>query len=309
MRIAVIGCGAMGSVYAARLASGGNDVTAVTRNVAHATAMARSGLVLSGPDGTRTVRVAASASPPAETFDLVVLAVKAGDVASAAPTLMPLLGPHTLVVTLQNGLGSAEVAADAIGADRLVVGIATAFGASLPAPGHVQHTAMRSLKLGAYGGLDATRVEEVASVWRTGGFDADTVADIAAMQWEKLICNVAYSGPCALSGLTVGEVMDHEQLGQVSRRAAVEAWETARALDIGIDVADPVEHALAFGRQVRAAKPSALLDHEAGRVSEIAVINGAVPREAAKAGRDAPVNATIAALALAREQAWTRPAG
>jgi 2-dehydropantoate 2-reductase len=121
------------------------------------------------------------------------------------------------------------------------------------------------------------------------------------MQWEKLICNVAYSAPCALTGLTVGEAMDDPEIGPVSRAAAVEAWETARALGIGIDVPDPVAHVRAFGAQLPAAKPSALLDVEAGRVSEIGVINGAVPREAAKVGRTAPVNATLTALVHARE--------
>ena len=160
---------------------------------------------------------------------------------------------------------------------------------------------MRALRFGAYAGLEPTAVERVAEAWRAGGFDAEAVADIAAMQWEKLICNVAYSAPCALTGLTVGEVMDDPEMGPVSRAAAVEAWETARALGVGIDVPDPVEHVRAFGAQMPAAKPSALLDLEAGRVSEIGVINGAVPREAAKIGRAAPVNATLTALVRARE--------
>ena len=304
LRIAVVGCGAMGSVYAARLAGAGHDVLVVDAWADHVAAIARDGLALSGPDGERTARVRAFTSVPAEAVDLVVLAVKAADVVPAAEGLAPLLGPATAVLTIQNGLGSAEEVARVVGAERLAVGIASGFGASLTGPGRVHHNAMKALRFGAYAGLPTAEVERVAGAWRAGGFDAAAVDDIAAMQWEKLICNVAYSAPCALTGLTVGEVIDHPEMGPVSRAAATEAWETARALGVAIDVSDPVAHVRAFGAQMPAAKPSALLDIEAGRRSEIAVINGAIPREAAKVGLGAPVNATLTALVRTREAAF-----
>ena len=309
MRIAVVGCGAMGSVYAGRLAGGGHEVLAVHRGVAHVKAITAEGLVLSGPDGERRVRIAASTTPPPGVVaDLVVLAVKAADVGGAASLAGPLIGADTVVLTIQNGLGSADVVAREVGAERLAVGVASGFGASLTAPGRVHHNAMRAVRFGAHDGLGDAALERVAEAWRAGGFDAAAVADIRAVQWEKLICNVAYSAPCALSGLTVGEVRDHEHLGRVSRAAATEAWETATALGIGIDVPDPVVLVREFGAQMPAAKPSALLDHEANRRSEIAVINGAVPREAARVGREAPVNATLTALVSAREESWAQPA-
>jgi 2-dehydropantoate 2-reductase len=163
---------------------------------------------------------------------------------------------------------------------------------------------MKSVRLGAYADLSTERVEETAEAWRAAGFDAVAVPDIVAMQWEKLICNVAYSAPCALTGLTVGGVMASEPIREISRAAATEAWETARGLGIGLDVDDPAALIEAFGAPMPHAKPSALLDLEAHRPSEIDVINGAVPREAAKVGRTAPVNATLAALVRAREESW-----
>jgi len=301
MRIAVVGCGAMGSVYAARLALGGHDVLVTDTWGDHVAAINADGLHLVGPDGDHRASVRAFTSAPDEPVDLVVLAVKASDARGAAAQARPLVGDATTVLTIQNGLGSADGVADELGRARLAVGIASGFGASLRGPGQAHHNAMKALRFGSYDGLDPAAVEAVAEAWRAGGFDAAAVADIAAMQWEKLICNVAYSAPCALTGLTVGEVMDDPEVGPVSRAAAVEAWETARALGIRIDVPDAVEHVRAFGAQMPAAKPSALLDLEAGRVSEIGVINGAVPREAAKVGRTAPVNATLTALVRARE--------
>lgn len=309
MKIAVIGCGAMGSIYAGRLAAAGNDVLALDRSPAHVEAINRDGLRISGPQSDQVVAMRAATVAPAEPMDLVVLAVKAADVAAGAAQALPLLGEDTPVLTIQNGLGSADTVADIVGAERVAVGIASGFGASRPAPGHVHHNAMRAVRFGAYAALPFAAVEETARVWTDAGFDAAAVADIAAMQWEKLICNVAYSAPCALTGMTVGQVMEDADMGPVSRAAATEAWAVARAAGIDIAVADPVAHVRDFGAQLPDAKPSALLDHLARRVSEIDVINGAVVRRAAPAGQQAPVNATLTALVKAVERQWMTPDG
>ncbi|AYE94192.1 2-dehydropantoate 2-reductase [Mycobacterium paragordonae] len=304
MKIAVIGCGAMGSIYAARLAGAGNEVLVVDRYQPGIDQIARHGLRVSGPGYDQTVQLRADTVAPAETMDLIVLAVKAADVSAAAQQALPMLGEGTSVLTIQNGLGSAETVAGIVGDERLAVGIASGFGAARLAPGHVHHNAMRAMRFGAYSELDRSTVESIAQVWADAGFDAAAVPDIAAMQWEKLICNVAYSAPCALTGMTVGQVMDDPDMGPVSRAAAKEAWRVAFASDINIDVPDPVEHVRAFGAGMPDAKPSALLDHEARRVSEIDVINGAVPRQGARVGVDAPVNATLTALVKAIENRW-----
>ncbi|OHV06789.1 ketopantoate reductase family protein [Mycobacterium talmoniae] len=304
MKIAVIGCGAMGSVYAAKLAAAGHDVLAVDRADDHIAQIAAHGLRISGPGYDQVVAMRAATAAPAEEMDLVVLAVKAADVAAGAGDALPLLGATTPLLTIQNGLGSADTVADIVGGHRVAVGIASGFGASRRAPGYVHHNAMRAMRFGAYSSLPFATVTEIAAAWSEAGFDAAAVADIAAMQWEKLICNVAYSAPCALTGMTVGQVMDDPDMGPVSRAAATEAWAVARAAGIAVDVTDPVAHVRAFGAQLPEAKPSALLDHEARRVSEIDVINGAVVRQAARVGEPVPVNTTLTALVKAVERRW-----
>lgn len=304
MKIAVVGCGAMGSVYAGRLAAAGNSVLAIDPWAEHVARIADHGLRLTGPDMDRTIPLRATTTPPDEPMDLVILAVKAADVRPAAATGLHLLGADTVVLTIQNGLGAADDVADVVGGGRVAVGIASGFGASLKGPGHAHHNAMRAMRFGAYDTLDPSALAHVAETWRDAGFDAEAVADIAAMQWEKLTCNVAYSAPCALTGLTVGEVMDDPEVGPVSRAAATEAWRIARASGVAIAVDDPVRHVREFAARMPDAKPSALLDHEARRVSEIDVINGAVPRQAARIGQEAPVNATLTALVRMRERAW-----
>ncbi|ARG61679.1 ketopantoate reductase family protein [Mycobacterium kansasii] len=304
MKIAIIGCGAMGSIYAARLAAAGNDVVVIDRQQAGIEQIARHGLRVTGPGYEQLVPLRAATTAPAEAMDLIVLAVKAADVRTAAQQALPMLGVDTSVLTVQNGLGSAETVAGVVGDRRVAVGIASGFGAARIAPGHVRHNAMRAMRFGAYTSLPHETVESIARAWTQAGFDTAAVTDIAAMQWEKLICNVAYSAPCALTGMTVGQVMDDPEMGTVSRAAATEAWEVARASGIAVAVTDPIAHVRAFGAAMPDAKPSALLDHETRRVSEIDVINGAVPRYGARVGVAAPVNATLTAVAKSVERQW-----
>lgn len=305
MKIAVVGCGAMGSVYAALLADAGNDVLAVDPWADHIAAINGQGLRVEGASGDRTVRLRAVAAAPAEVMDLVIVAAKATGIIAAAAEARRLTGADTVVLTIQNGLGSADIVAEAVGPDRLAVGIAGGFGAAMKAPGHAFHNGMEVVRMGAHAGLDAGRVEAVAAAWRAAGFRAEAARDIAVMQWDKLICNVAYSAPCALTGLTVGQVMDDPEIGPVSRAAATEAWTVARARGVAVAIPDPVAHVRAFGSRIPQARPSLAQDLERGRRGEIDMINGAIPREAAKAGIAAPVNATLSALVRQREAGFT----
>jgi 2-dehydropantoate 2-reductase len=302
VKIAIIGCGAMGSIYAGLLASAGNEVVAVDRWTDHVAAINAQGLQLEGFSGERRVKIAAYETPPDEVAGMIVIAVKASAADAAAAAAKRMMGPETVVVTIQNGLGSSDVVAAQLGSERLMVGIAGGFGASLKGPGHAHHNGMQTIRMGAYGELDFDSVERAVAVWREAGFSAAAARDIAVMQWEKLICNVAYSAPCTLTGLTIGEVRDDPELGPVSRAAATEAWTVARARGIAVKIDDPVEYVRDFGSKIPKAKPSLLLDYEAGRKGEIDVINGAIPREGAKVGIEAPVNTTLVRLVRFRER-------
>jgi 2-dehydropantoate 2-reductase len=296
MDIAIVGCGAMGSIYAGLLADAGNRVFAIDPWHAHVDAINHAGLRVEGASGDRTVRIEASIEVPALPVDLIVVAVKAASIAEVGVTLKPMLTANTVILTIQNGVGCAEVLARHVPAGRLCIGIAAAFGAAMRGPGHAFHNAMNIIRMGPYNGLAVAEVERVAAVWREAGFRTEVVRDVVAMQWEKLICNVAYSAPCALTGMTVGELMDDPDMGPISRAAATEAWTVAKRLGIGITVSDPVAHVRAFAAGMPAARPSLLQDFEKGRPSEIDAINGAVPLAARRAGIDAPVNATLTAL-------------
>lgn len=300
-RTAIVGGGAMGSVFAALFASAGYDPVVISRPGAHLDAIGASGLRLEGASGDRTVHIRALSAPPAEVFDLIVLAVKATQVADAIKGLAPMIGPDTTLLAMQNGLGAADLVAEAFGADHVAVGIAAGFGASIAAPGHARHAGMGAIQIGAYRSLSADRAGLITRFWRDAGFNAETAGDIVSMQWEKLICNASFSAPCAITGLTVGEALEDPALGPVCLEAGAEAWRIARAAGVAIKVEDPEVHIRAFAARVAGARPSLLQDLDAGRSTEIDYINGAVPREAAKLGLTAPVNSVLTGLVKSLE--------
>ena len=304
MRIAVVGAGAMGSVYAGLLADAGNDVWVIDTWEAHIEAIRAHGLRVEGASGDRTVRIGATTrAAEVGEVDLIVVATKAMDARAAASAATAMLGPETVVLPIQNGLGSADSAAEILGPERTFVGVAGGFGASVVAPGHVRHEGMELLRLGERRGPVSARLERIAALWRAAGFTVKTYDDVGPLVWEKLICNVAFSGTCAVLDRRIGEVLDDANAWTVASHCAREAYVVARALEIDLSFDDPVEYVGAFGLKISDARPSVLLDLRAGRRSEIDFINGAIPRAGQGVGVAAPVNESITALVKALESA------
>jgi len=303
MKIAVVGCGAMGSVYAALLADAGHEIWAIDSWKEHVDAIKAGGLRLEGASGDRTVRVNATTdAADASHCDLVILATKAMHVEKAARSMQPLLRPDTVVLSIQNGLGGPDTAAKVLGRERVLVGVVGGFGASMKAPGHAHHNGWELVRLGELSGPVTPRLEKVAEAWRSGGFRVKCFDDIDQLVWEKLICNVCFSGPCTVTGRTIVEVIDDPDAWQVASGCATEAYNVARARGIKLDFTDPVAYVRAFGMKIPNARPSMLLDHLAGRMSEIEAINGAIPVAAKAAGIEAPYNEAISALVRAKER-------
>ncbi|UCH47034.1 MAG: 2-dehydropantoate 2-reductase [Betaproteobacteria bacterium] len=303
MKIAIVGCGAMGSVYAALLADAGHEVWAIDTWKEHVDAMRNKGLRLEGASGDRTVRLNATTNPAdAGPCDLVIIATKAMHVESAATATKPLVGKDTMVLSIQNGLGGPDTTAGVLGRDKVMVGVVGGFGASMRGPGHAHHNGWELVRLGEFSGPVTPRLEQIAEVWRSGGFRVKCFDDIDQLVWEKLICNVCFSGTCTITGLTVGEVMNDVDAWQVASGCAVEAYNVAKARKINVDIDNPVEYVRNFGSKIPNARPSMLLDHMAERMSEIDAINGAIPPAAQAVNVAAPFNTVVSALVRNKER-------
>ena len=308
MKIGIVGAGAMGCVYAALMADAGNEVWAIDTWQAHVDAIAANGLRLEGASGDRTVALGATTDPATVgPCDLVIVATKAPQVEAAATGARALLGPETAVLTIQNGLGSAAKVARILGEHRVIVGVVGGFGASIVAPGHAHHNGMELVRLGEAHGAVTPRLERIAALWRDSGFRVKCFDDIDQLVWEKLICNVCYSGTATLTGLTVGEIMADADAWPIASGCATEAFRVACAKGIRLDFDDPVAYVHDFGAKIPGARPSMLLDHLAGRRSEIDAINGAIPPEALAFGLEAPYNTLVSALVRAKETGFDTP--
>ena len=302
MKIAIIGCGAMGSVYAALLADSGNDVWAIDTWEEHISAIRSNGLRVEGASGDRTISMNATTNASdAGECELIIVATKASGVPAAAVAAKSIAGPNSIILTIQNGLGAAERIAESIDTNQVMIGVVGGFGASMKAPGHAHHNGMQLVRIGEMNGGVSDRLEKVVNAWDNAGFTAKGYPDIHQMIWEKFICNVTYSGPCALMNATIGQVQANSDSWSVALSCAREADAVARAKKINLGFNDVETYVRDFGANMPDARPSMLLDHMAQRPSEIDGINGAVPTEAAKIGMTAPINALVSSLIRGRE--------
>ena len=304
-KVVIVGTGAMGSVYAALMADAGHEVWAVDSWQAHVDAINAHGLRVEGASGDRTVRMqATTAAADAGVADLVIIATKLDGVEAAAQAVKPLLGNDTAVLSIQNGLGGPDLTAGTLGPERVAIGVVGGFGASMKGPGHAHHNGMEFVRIGEFQGGLTERTHRVARIWESAGFKVLTFDDIHKMVWEKLICNCAYSGPCTITDLTVGEVLASPEASAISAGCAVEAFEVARAKGIAVDIDDPVSYVRTFGEKIPGSRPSMSQDHRARKRGEIDAINGAIVREAEEFGLSVPTNAFVVQVLKARESAF-----
>ena len=303
MKIAILGCGAMGSVYAALLGDAGHEVWAIDSWLDHVDAIKQGGLRLEGASGSRVVKIhATNDTSEVGICELVIIATKAMHVETAARSALPLLDTHTTVLSIQNGLGGPQTAAKIIGADKVAVGVVGGFGASIKGPGYAHHNGWELLRLGELSGPITNRLRTIASTWESGGFRVECFDDIDQLVWEKLICNVCFSGTCTITGLTIGEVMEDSDAWICASLCAQEAYNVATAKNINVRISDPIDYVRNFGSKIPKAKPSMLLDALAGRMSEIDAINGAIPIAGKEVNVQTPFNSAISALVRSKEK-------
>lgn len=303
MKVAIVGTGAMGSVYAGLLGRAGHEVWAIDTWQDHVDAIARGGLAVSGASGTYVVPDINTGYKPGDAgaCDLWVIGTKASAVEEVAAQIAPLLRPDDVVMAFQNGLGAGERVARRVPHDHVVVGIAEGFGSSIPAPGRVHHHGMRLIRLGEVHGGVTERLRRIERAWRDAGFTVRAFADIDLMVWEKFLCNVTLSAPTAAFDMTVGELMANPDTWAIALGCTTEAWQVGRAKGVPFRFDDPIRYVTEFAATIPDASPSMRLDHLARRPSEVDVINGAVVELGRELGVETPHNATLCAVLRRRE--------
>lgn len=296
MKICILGAGSLGSAIGGAFALAGNDVHLVGRR-AHMDAVNERGLVMVTPHGEVTARPTGHENAAGiGACDLVIVLCKAYDTEALMQRSAELVGPDTMVLSLQNGLGAEEALARAVGAEHVVAG-KTYIAGMLLEPGRVQATYdCKGTYVGEVDGSMSERIRTLGAAFR----DADmpcTISDrIMGVVWDKLLANVSTGAVCAITGLDYGRLYENERLMETARAAVREGMAVAHAAGVNLaferpeDVMDAARAGLP-----RSFKPSMLQSLEKGRRTEVDVINGAVCAQGRAHGVPTPVNDALVA--------------
>lgn len=325
IRTAVIGTGANGASVAADLLEAGQDVTLVEQWPAHVEAMRVDGLVVRWPERELVVRPRVlhlcQVAELRETFDVVLLMVKAYDARWAAELVRPLLSADSLVAGVQNGM-TASAIADVVGAER-AIGTVIEVSSTMTDPGVVERHTPPADSWFAVGGIGPSRGREgaVAGVLRHAG-RVEVVDDIVAAKWMKLVSNCTTLVTTGMTGLSMADAIEVPGLRALMLRAGQEALDVGRALGhpvlpiFGLSaaaVADPgmvVEtllDTLYTGFVRPGATTTVLQDWTKGRRSEAGDLHGEVVRHGAALGVPTPASAAILAVAHGIERGELTP--
>jgi 2-dehydropantoate 2-reductase len=305
MKIAVVGCGALGSYYGARLCRAGHEVHFLLRS--DYDAVRQGGVTVRSAGGDFHVRPICARDPrEIGPVELVLIALKATANFALPGLLPPLAGPETAILTLQNGLGNEAAIASLVGAEKTLGGLCFVCLNRL-APGEILHVAHGAIVMGEYGRPSQPRTRLIAETISASGVPCTVTEDLAAAHWEKLVWNIPFNGlgvagaagleavergridpwqspgPCLATDL----LLDGARWEKLVRELMMETIHAAQAL--GLAVSDSAaDRQIDRTRDMGAYKASTLIDFERGQELELESLFLEPLRQARQAGVNCP---------------------
>jgi len=309
MRIAVIGAGGTGGYFGSLLALAGEQVTLVARG-APLDVIRTSGLTVhSDIGGTFVVRVPVTDDPRTiGPVDLVLFCVKSYATAEAAEILPPLIGAETSVLSVQNGIDSAEQIGRVTGPAPVLGGIAHV-SVVIKSPGVIVQTGtLRRIVFGEFDGRDTPRTRRIVETFRRAGIDAEVRPDIQVALWEKFIFICGMSGVTAMIRLSIGPIMACPESKALMRGTLAEVEAVARAQGIAV-ASDYGDRTLGYMERLHPAiRGSMAHDLAVGRRLELSTLNGTVVRLGTAGGVPTPYNGAVVAVLRPSEDGFPAPA-
>ncbi len=293
-KIAVVGSGALGSYYGAKLAKAGCDVHFLLRSDYEA--VRENGLTVRSPDGEfhlPKVKAYASTAEIGE-CDVVLIALKTTGNDALATLIPPLLHAETMLVTLQNGLGNEELLAEQFGAERVLGGLCFVC-LNRVAPGVIEHYGHGTLSLGEFRRPPQLRTNALAAAFRESGIETHVAENLVTERWRKLVWNIPFNGLSIAARANVEEVLADPLLEKLARSLMAETIAGAAALGHVIP-GDFIDIQMERSANMGPYKPSSMLDFLEGRSVEVESIWGEPLRQAAQAGTRLPQLEMLTAL-------------
>jgi 2-dehydropantoate 2-reductase len=295
MRICVIGAGAMGGAYGAMLSRIGHDVTFIDIWDAHVAAIRAQGLRVDGVLGDHVLHIPAHAAPPpGYSADLAMIWTDTNNTRAAAETARRVLGADGFAISLQNGIGNAEILIETLGKSRVAAG-SSMCSAAMQGPGHATLTHMGMTSVGEIAGGSSARIDALQAELARAGFQARVHADIMSLVWTKFALNCSVNALCATTGLRLGEIARLPAMDAFQDRIMDELLAVVAAK--GITLTDPDLRATVKAHcWKKFSRPSMLQHVHGGKRTEIDALNARIVEEGARLGIPTPFNAALVML-------------
>ncbi len=294
MRIAIFGTGGVGGYFGGRLAQAGENVTFVARGE-HLRAIQTSGLRVDSLNGDFLINPAKATADVSEIgpVDLVIVGVKAWQVPDAALGMNPLVGPHTTVLPLQNGVDAASQLTSALGRECVIGGLCKIVS-FIVAPGHIRHAGFApSIVIGELDNQRTDRIVEIEKTFNHAGVETTIASDIQVALWTKFLFISSFSGVGAIANASAGILRTDAELRAQMLEAMKEIYELAHARNVKLPP-NSIETVMAgVDALPEDATSSMQRDIVAGKPSELESQNGAVVRMARESGVDVPTHEFI----------------
>jgi 2-dehydropantoate 2-reductase len=301
MRIAVFGAGSVGGYFGGRLALAGEDVVFIARGT-HLQAMRAQGLRVESPKGDFSVPSVQATDEPTQVgpVEVVLLAVKAWQVPEAAQAILPILGPETCVVPLENGLEAPAQVAAVLGSQH-VVGGTCVISSTITAPGCIRHLGLDpSITFGELYDLPRPRTERLREALMRAEVTAIIPSDIQVAIWEKFMA-IRFGPVGAVARAPAGVLRSVPETRRLVEQACVETLTVARARGIALAEDSPSKTMAALDSIAPGIIASLQRDIVAGRPSELDALTGALVRLGAEVGVATPLHAFMYHTLLPQE--------
>lgn len=311
MKIVIVGPGAMGCLFAAFLSkslpAGRQDkeeIWLLDKNKDKAAKISQRGIIVEGISGNWQSKVKATADvKEIDKADLIIICVKSFHTKEAMLQAKPLVGPNTLVLTLQNGIGNIEILSEIIGDDK-VIGGTTNEGATLIDIGHIRHAGKGETVIGMPEGKTPVQMRSIREIFNKVGFETKMSRDIKGLLWSKLIINVGINALTAITRLNNGRLPEFEGTRKILREAVTEAVKVAKRKRIKLIFDDPLAKVEAVCEATASNVSSMLQDVLRKKHTEIDFINGVIVRLGQELGIATPVNALLVDLVKTIEASY-----
>lgn len=294
MNILVVGPGAMGCLFAARLKIAGCSVALFDHNTERADLLNSRGIMVEGVTGEYSANLPVVSGELPFQPDFTLICVKSTKTEEAARSVRQWISHQSMMVTLQNGVGNLEILKDLFGRDMVLGGV-TAEGATVLDWGKIRHAGQGATVIGPCKTPEAP-AEKLAAVFRQAGFDAKADDNIDNLIWGKLVVNVGINALTAITGLKNGRLPQIKGTGIIMEEAVKEAVRVAEAKEIELPFPDPLARVIEVCHATSGNIASMLQDVLNKRTTEVDFINGAIVREGLALNIPTPVNLTLTSL-------------